>query len=452
MARREGNRRRSCAGTAIAAVLGLLSWLGPAVRGQGPANDITYTRQVEFRIPFTPATGEPRVTQVQLHYSSDQGRTWRQYAAVPPDRGGFVFRAERDGLFLFIARTVDVTGRATPPVIDSSQQALKVWVDTQPPTVALRPLPPREGAVGVEWEVRDDTLDVNSLRLDYRVAGNPTWLPVNVEPAAAGQRSFNPAVAGAVEVRLTVYDRAGNLGEANTTVQSTGGGTASPDAGTPRAGPQMQLVNSKRINLNYDIKGQGPSGVSVVELWITQDGRNWKKEGEDREAKPPFTVEVPGEGLYGFSLVVLSGVGLGDRPPQLGDPPQVWVEVDLTKPVVQVTGVDVGRGADTGKLTITWTARDKNLRQTPITLSYAEKPDAVTWTPIAANLDNTGRYVWVMPPGVPYQFHVRVEAADRAGNVGAAEHSTIVKVDLAIPKAQILGLEPAVTPAPPRQP
>ena len=64
------------------------------------------------------------------------------------------------------------------------------------------------------------------------------------------------------------------------------------------------------------------------------------------------------------------------------------------------------------------------------------------WTPFARTQDNTGRYVWRMPPGVPYQFHVRVEATDRAGNVGTAETTEPVKVDLNRPKTRVLTVDP----------
>jgi hypothetical protein len=153
-------------------------------------------------------------------------------------------------------------------------------------------------------------------------------------------------------------------------------------------------------------------------------------------------VEVDGEGLYGFTLVVRSGVGLGDQPPQVGDPPQVWVEVDLTKPAVRLGPIEVGRGADKGRLTITWTATDKNLGAQPITLSYARQAGG-PWEPIASRLENNGRFVWQMPKDVPYQFFVRAEAADRAGNVGADETPRPVSVDLSLPKGVIVNVEPA---------
>jgi hypothetical protein len=206
------------------------------------------------------------------------------------------------------------------------------------------------------------------------------------------------------------------------------------------------LVNNKRISLNYEIKEVGPSRVSLVELWLTRDGRNWQKFKEDTgngQAGPlsPFIVEVNDEGQYGFTLLARSGVGLGERPPQVGDPPQIWVEVDLTKPVVAIKSVDPPRTVDDRNLTISWSATDKNLGRQPITLSYAEQVEGL-WTPIASNLENTGRYVWSMPANVPFRLYVRVEATDRAGNIGSAQTANPILVDLSKPKITNITVEP----------
>ena len=45
--------------------------------------------------------------------------------------------------------------------------------------------------------------------------------------------------------------------------------------------------------------------------------------------------------------------------------------------------------------------------------------------------------------GVPYQFHVKVEALDLAGNIGEAVTPELIKVDLSTPKVRILNVEPS---------
>src|SRR5947209_6951647 len=147
------------------------SWmlLGPAA-AQESASDVIYSRFHHFRIPFQAGPGEQRLKQLQLFFSTDQGRTWQPSAIAPPEQRHFRFISERDGLYWFSVQTMDQEGRHYPATMDSPPPSLKVIVDTQPPQVTLRALPPRGGQIGVAWEIRDDNLDTmlpDALRLEY---------------------------------------------------------------------------------------------------------------------------------------------------------------------------------------------------------------------------------------------------------------------------------------------
>lgn len=436
-----------------------------AVPAQESSGGIIFSRHRQFRIPFNTGTGTGKLKQLQLFVSTDQGRSWQPSASAPPEQGNFRFMADRDGYYWFTVQTLDLDGRLYPLTLDGAAPSLKVVIDTQPPTVALQALAPRNGEVGVAWDIRDENLDLTApeaLRLEYRPTGTASWFAV-AAPAGSNQVYWAPQSQVPIEVRLRARDRAGNVGEGTATVNGAPGfapvNPAVPNQATvpfqnndqaqqifngPTEG-ERKLVGSKRINLNYELKEVGPSGVSQVELWYTQDGRAWNKYplrfGDDPTQKN-IVFDVASEGIYGISLVAKSGVGLGERPPQIGDRPQLWVEVDVTKPIVQLHNVLVGTGPDKGKLNVTWTARDKNLARDPITVSYAEQL-AGPWTPVAEKLPNTGRYIWAMPERVPYQFHLKVEAADLAGNVGEALTDSLIKVDLSQPKVKILNVEPA---------
>lgn len=205
-------------------------------------------------------------------------------------------------------------------------------------------------------------------------------------------------------------------------------------------GPVVRLVNKKRITLNYEVKDVGPSGVSGVELWYTRDANKWERHNSAPETKPPYIIEVSEEGLYGFTLLAKNGIGLSKDPPHRGDQPQVWVEVDLTKPAVALTEVKAGFNDKAATLTIGWKANDKNLGGQPINVAYAEKEDG-PWQPIVTNVENTGRCVWPIRPGLPPRFFVRVEAKDLAGNVGVAQTPTAVTVDTSRPTVHILEVE-----------
>ncbi len=452
-----GNLGRRLAGPWLSACL--LLALPFLILAQAPTEEprLIPSKERSFRIPFqTSQPNDRRLREVQLFVSTDQGRTWRLSANAAPEQGFFQqFTAPQDGLYWFAVRTIDLQGRSYPATDAELRAGLKVLVDTVPPVVFLEALPPREGSVGVKWDVRDDNLEPATIHLEYSVPGSNQWTPVRIDPVAIGQGYWTPMTNGPLEVRMSASDTVGNIGRHSIMV---GAGAGNPNvapfqpASPPAGQTPVRIVNSTTISLNYKIDGEGPSGISAVELWYTQDGRSWQKHSEQKrddarpeetKPKPPYVVEVNGEGVYGFTLVVRSGVGLGDRPPQVGDPPQIWVEVDKTKPVVHLLGVEVGQGPATGNLTVSWTATDKNLGPQPITISYATQVDG-PWTPITpAPVENNGRYIWRMPPGVPYQFHVKVEATDKAGNVGTAQTTAVVKVDLAKPRPTILDVSPA---------
>lgn len=439
-------------GSILLAILAAGLALAPPAPAQEVSGGIIFTRSRTFKIPFNP--GDGGLKQLQLFVSSDQGKTWQPSATAAPEEKQFRYVSDRDGYFWFAVQTQDLAGKLYPVSMESAEPSLKVVIDTKAPQITLQPLPPRGTEVGVAWEIKDDNLDASvpdAVRLEYRTPlTGAAWLPLKITPGAA-QHYWRPGFAGQIEVRLQVRDRAGNTDVAGTNVSLGGGGAAPPPAHEtppPIHGPaehERRLVNSKRVNLNYELKDVGPSGVSVVELWYTIDGRSWNKYpvkfGENPTEKN-ISFDVVGEGLYGLTLVAKSGVGLGERPPQLGDRPQIWIEVDLTRPEVKLQSVIVGQGADKGKLFISWAAKDKNMHKEPITLSYAESATG-PWTPIASKIANTGRYTWVMPEPVPYQFLVKIEAADQAGNNGEAITDAMVKVDLSQPKVKILGVEPA---------
>jgi hypothetical protein len=203
--------------------------------------------------------------------------------------------------------------------------------------------------------------------------------------------------------------------------------------------PLMRLVNTKRITLNFEINDVGPSGLSTVELWYTRDCREWKKYDAPTKTKS-YVIEVDDEGMYGFTLVARSGIGLGKEPPAAGDQPQVWVIVDLTKPEVHLTEVTPNLNPKKQEVAIKWSASDKNLGRQPISLSYAEKPDG-PWKLLAGNLENSGQYVWQPPSDAPGRFFVKVEATDLAGNVGSGQSPKAVLLDTRIPSVSIVNVE-----------
>src|SRR5262249_25035377 len=194
---------------------------------------------------------------------------------------------------------------------------------------------------------------------------------------------------------------------------------------------------NRQVTLEYDVTKFGPSGVSNVDVYVTRDdGRSWQPWGAVQNVSLPapndlkgpaaalrrsLTVDLPAEGVYGFYLVVKSGVGLGKAPPQGGTLPQVRIELDMTPPkadLYQLQPEPSRRDA----LVVSWEVSDRNLTAHPVTLEWAERRDG-RWEPIANDLPAVpSRFTWQLPPGgIPPRVYLRLTVRGNAGNVSLAE-------------------------------
>lgn len=411
-----------------------------------------YTNKSAFLIPFSQDPNDRNISAVLLHVSDDFGRTWRYLGYAQANQRSFPFRAPKDGWYWFAVQTQDRQQRYFPPNMNLAVPGLKVCVDTAAPQIYLKGTINAAGSASLDWEIRDESFDPATMRVESRAAGSGAWVPLAVQTLATGSHVWNPG-PGQVEVHLLVRDKSGNLGEQTLQLVpgqtktagvqgavAAGAGGAATGSGQPS---NVLMVNHKRFQLNFKVDEVGPSDISRIEVWYTRNGgQTWSKYPQDAEKTPPCILEVPEEGRYGFTLIARSGVDLSEPPPRPGDPPHIWVEVDETKPQLKLLAAEVGRGVDQGNMTFVWTAADRFLGPNPITISYGTTAEG-PWTPATKEpLANLGRYVWKMPEsGLPFQFFCKLDCVDQAGNKSSVITSTAVKVDLATPKARVVGVE-----------
>jgi hypothetical protein len=216
-------------------------------------------------------------------------------------------------------------------------------------------------------------------------------------------------------------------------------------AGSPPAGVVPRMTNARRFHLQYGVENTA-AAIEKVELWGTRDGgRSWTSWGIDADRQSPLLVEIDGEGMYGFRIVVDLAGGLAGAAPRSGDPPDVWIAVDATPPAARIESAAFGAGAAAGQLDIRWTASDPYLDPRGVTLLASEAPSG-PWRPIAENVPNTGRHLWRIDGRPPRQVYLRLEVRDQAGNVGTHQLAEPVDLEGLLPKARILGLEPLPAP------
>ena len=275
-------RLRSGFCLALAAMLAVLPGAARAVGGDGifysrdAADDGAYfSNQTSFRIPFDPVS--PRTQEVALYVSTDFGRKYQKVTTAGPGDKEFRFQSQGDGWYWFAVQSRDADGRFYPPDMSVAQPALKVCVDTRPPTIStFHLLPAPNGQAGVEWEVTDVNLDSTTLRVDYRTA-NSDWMPLPVKQGATGQYYWNAGVNPPVEARIQVQDKAHNPAELKATptnggfhVGSNPGPAAYPVPPPPPpaldTSAAVSMVNTKTIQLDVEIADVGSSKVKAVEI------------------------------------------------------------------------------------------------------------------------------------------------------------------------------------------
>lgn len=203
-----------------------------------------------------------------------------------------------------------------------------------------------------------------------------------------------------------------------------------------------RYVRTPEFTVNYELEDVGPSGVSSVDLYITENnGFKWFYYGPDEDKRSPLDIEVPGDGSYGFAIRVRSGVGLVQDPPQPGESPTLVVVVDRQPPQAEITAAVQGQGASRGEVDIQWSVKDERLPEEPVLLSYAADP-AGPWQPITQWIENTGRYQWKVDQSWTHPVYLRLEARDAAGNLTRVDTKSPLVLDLSRPSARITDVEP----------
>lgn len=193
-------------------------------------------------------------------------------------------------------------------------------------------------------------------------------------------------------------------------------------AGRPAAG-QVQApipIRSRHAELHYRL-ADAVEG-SRAALWYTRDrGATWQRCGLDEDGVSPMLFAAPAEGLYGISLSIQEPGGQ-PAPPAANEPPQRWVFVDATPPLVQWDSVEPAETFATRRVAqLRWTAYDDHLTARPVSLSYQSSVTG-SWQPIEPAMLNTGRYDWTLPPEATGQISLKLSVSDAAGHVVERVH------------------------------
>jgi hypothetical protein len=393
---------------------------------------------------------------VKLVQSGAKG-DWVCKETAPPSQSKFTFRAPQDGEYWFAFATVDRAGTVAPSELDKQPPGLIVVVDTKSPDIEIGPVHLKNGTF-IQCRVQDANPDWASVRLEYQTT-DKSWQTVEAVPNSRGLFHLPSAEVLRSVVRATAADLAGNKSTreadlsrlqpapemiatqesaaAATARPTTKAATEPPTAPRSSAGEQSEIaglfVNSLRCTLDYAL--ETASAVRVEAFVTRNNGRSWTRVGEGRS---PMPLTLPEEGLYGLTLVV-STSGQQAAPPDPGDAPELWLEVDTTKPEVLVQNIQPGSGAEARALTFTWSVNDRNLGGTPVEVFCAPSADG-PWQPLARGLKSHGTGQCSVPTELGGRVFVRVQAVDKAGNLGRWETRDPIVLEGAKPKVRVIGV------------
>lgn len=275
------------------------------------------------------------------------------------------------------------------------------------------------------------------------LAGNALPAPPPLEPAKPQvANTWNPVHGGAPEPRERLVATSEKPSEPLPTAPVVPERNLIPASVVRKTMPPTQYVNRPEVMLEYELSKVGPSGLGSVELWWTRnDGQSWELyamapiEGNVHNGRHQRPVELPGEGVFGFVLVVKSRAGLGKAPPRAGDAPEIRVEVDTTPPLAKLYSPSPDPQRP-GALILNWVAKDKNLSNNPITLEWSETREG-PWHAIAVGIPNTGQHSWQLPDRLPVQVYMRLRVRDVAGNESVATTQDPQLVDLSEPEGHL---------------
>ncbi|MFM7245339.1 MAG: hypothetical protein ACKO40_14370 [Planctomycetaceae bacterium] len=217
----------------VALLVALVCLAGPA-----PAEDalpglpeLVRTKHRVFSIPFRiPKSEDPDADaapqKVVLNVSSDLGVSWRAAGEAAASATSFTFRAETDGEYWFRLRAIDRKGRSR----GGEGPDIRVLVDAAGPRLSGRVWKGSDGEIVCRYAAADDSLNLQSLKVEYRGPGDNGWKTIAPQAVLARE---NPAHlvgeeiwwAGekvqALTVRISITDSSGNPAVKQLTLETT---------------------------------------------------------------------------------------------------------------------------------------------------------------------------------------------------------------------------------------
>src|SRR5262249_40944514 len=153
-------------------LLASLALLCGQAQAQGPAEsppNKQYTQQRHFILPIElDEADRARINEVQLYVKTNPGEPWVCKQTVLATQSGFDLHAPQDGEYWFATATIDKAGKLNPVDTSRMPAVMTVAVDSTPPDLTMRALPPSGKGMLVEFKIKDANPDPNRLKVEMQ--------------------------------------------------------------------------------------------------------------------------------------------------------------------------------------------------------------------------------------------------------------------------------------------
>lgn len=199
--------------------------------------------------------------------------------------------------------------------------------------------------------------------------------------------------------------------------------------------PPQELTPEPKVNVNDPLhyftkgnvvmirrpEGYTPEEIPRVAIWYTDNnGFHWNKAGYFGREQTFFPFEAPEDGDYGIRFV---GPGQDPALHSLPYPERVY-HVDTALPDVVVTVEPEKTWYNVGEtVTISWKAEDAHLIEYPVRIGRLLDftADGANALELQRDLADEGQITYTIPEdALDHEARFRVDALDRAGNLGVA--------------------------------
>jgi hypothetical protein len=257
--------------------------------------ELIRTKHRTFAIPFRlPKSQDPDATaaaeRVLLHVSKDLGGSWDQAGQTAPATGSFTYTADVDGEYWFRLRAVDGKGRAR----GGEGPDMRVLVDAAGPRLAARVWKGVDGEIVCRYAAIDDSINAESLKVEYRGAGTPGWKTVAAEGILARESPAHLVGeeiwwAGekveSLAVKISVADSSGNQTVKQFSLEATDPRIDQASLATELGVPPLPTQGDAAATYSTATQPPAASGLPASESaapsgsgW-TQETAQWRPDG-----------------------------------------------------------------------------------------------------------------------------------------------------------------------------